>query len=92
MLTARHSQTALLLSGRSPNARSLKTLLFGVQPLDVLTFLTMSGLLLAIALIASYFPAQRASAVDPMRSLRTWHPITTSQQFPSRGGPGSRRV
>jgi ABC-type lipoprotein release transport system permease subunit len=35
------------------------------------TFTAMSALMLAVALIASYIPARRASAVDPMRSLRT---------------------
>jgi ABC-type lipoprotein release transport system permease subunit len=39
--------------------------------MDVVTFTAMSALMLAVALIASYIPARRASAVDPMRSLRT---------------------
>jgi predicted permease len=51
--------------------RLLKTLLFGVQALDLPTFLAMSILMLAVALLASYVPARRASAVDLMRSLRT---------------------
>ena len=51
--------------------RFLETLLFGVQPVDALTFVGMSSVMLAIALLATYVPARRASAVDPMQSLRT---------------------
>ena len=50
--------------------RFLESLLFGVQAIDAFTFVGMSSLILAIALLASYVPARRASAVDPMQSLR----------------------
>jgi predicted permease len=50
--------------------RFLTTLLFGVEPLDASTFVAMSSVMLAVALLASYIPARRASAVDPVRSLR----------------------
>jgi ABC-type antimicrobial peptide transport system permease subunit len=49
--------------------RFLTSLLFGLEALDPSTFGVMSGLMLAVALIASYVPARRASAVDPMQSL-----------------------
>jgi ABC-type antimicrobial peptide transport system permease subunit len=51
--------------------RFLATLLFGVQALDGSTFVVMSSVMLAVALLASYVPARRASAVDPMESLGT---------------------
>jgi hypothetical protein len=51
--------------------RVLDTLLFGVGKLDVLTFAVMSAVMVAVALLASYIPARRASSVDPMRSLRS---------------------
>jgi hypothetical protein len=50
--------------------RVLDSLLFGVRPIDVPTFAAMSAVMLGVALLASYIPARRASAVDPMRSLR----------------------
>jgi predicted permease len=49
----------------------LGSLLFGVQPLDLVTFLAMSGSMAVIGLMASYLPARRASNVDPIESLRS---------------------
>ena len=49
--------------------RVLDTLLFGVAAIDVPTFAVMAGLMLAIAMLASYLPARRASTVDPLQSL-----------------------
>ncbi|HEX7049836.1 MAG TPA: ABC transporter permease [Longimicrobiales bacterium] len=50
--------------------RILASLLFGVGTLDVPTFTAMAAVMLAVAALASYIPARRASAVDPMRALR----------------------
>jgi predicted permease len=50
--------------------RVLESLLFGVEAVDPLTFGGMSVFMLAVALLASYIPARRASSVDPVRSLR----------------------
>ena len=50
--------------------KALTTLLFGVQPLDIGTFVAMSVSMVAVGLLASYMPARRASLVDPMESLR----------------------
>ncbi len=51
--------------------RFLSSLLFGVETLDPWIFGAMGAVMVAVALLASYLPARRASAVDPMRSLRT---------------------
>jgi putative ABC transport system permease protein len=50
--------------------RVLDNLLFGVEAINVLTFVAMSGVMVGVALLASYGPARRASAADPMTSLR----------------------
>ena len=51
-------------------ARSLEGLLFEVTPGDPRTFLGMVVVLTAVATIAGYLPARRASAIDPMMALR----------------------
>ena len=50
--------------------RYIQTLLFGVGRLDVAAFAGMSAVMLAVALLASYIPARRASRVDPVVALR----------------------
>jgi len=45
-------------------------MLFGVGPLDLATWITVSGGVLAVACIASYLPARRACRVDPASALR----------------------
>jgi predicted permease len=52
-------------------ARSIASLLFQVQPTDASTFFAVAALFCAVALAACYFPARRATHVDPMISLRT---------------------
>jgi ABC-type antimicrobial peptide transport system permease subunit len=50
--------------------RLLSTLLFGVRPWDPAVFLSAPLILTAIALLAVWLPAARASKVDPMQALR----------------------
>lgn len=51
--------------------RLMKSILFGISPLDPLTYTVALGALMLAAVFASYLPARRASAVDPMEALRT---------------------
>jgi ABC-type antimicrobial peptide transport system permease subunit len=51
-------------------ARSLRTLLFQIEPSDPLPFVAIAGLLLAVAGLACYLPARRATQVDPVMALR----------------------
>jgi putative ABC transport system permease protein len=52
-------------------ARLMTNLLYGVAPLDLPTFTLMPALLLAIAMLACYLPARRATRVDPLIALRS---------------------
>ena len=48
----------------------MSALLFGVDPLDAVTYAAVSALLAAAALLATYLPAHRASRIDPIAALR----------------------
>jgi predicted permease len=50
--------------------RIMSAFLFGVGPLDPITYAVVSGTLAAVALLATYLPARRASRVDPLVALR----------------------
>ena len=48
----------------------MKSLLFGISPLDPLTYAVVPLVLVAATVLASYLPARRAAAVDPVEALR----------------------
>jgi putative ABC transport system permease protein len=50
--------------------RVMKTMLFGVGATDPITFITIPLVLLAVALLATYLPARRATRTDPIVALR----------------------
>jgi ABC-type antimicrobial peptide transport system permease subunit len=49
---------------------ALATLLFGVRPTDVVSFVGMPLVLIVVATLAAYVPARRASRIDPVRALK----------------------
>jgi predicted permease len=49
----------------------MKSLLFGVSPMDPLTYAAIPLVLAGCAAVASYLPARRAAGVDPMEALRS---------------------
>jgi putative ABC transport system permease protein len=49
---------------------AMKSQLFGIRPLDPITFLTATALLVAVVAAATLLPARRAARTDPMRALR----------------------
>jgi predicted permease len=50
---------------------AVRGLLFGVTPLDPLTFVIVPAILCVVALLAAWLPARRASRIDPVRALRS---------------------
>jgi ABC-type antimicrobial peptide transport system permease subunit len=61
---------AVGLLGALAAARTLSTLLYGVEPNDPATLAAVVALLGGVALLASYLPARRAAATDPLDSLK----------------------
>src|SRR5262245_22650361 len=61
---------ALGLIGSYGLTRLMRKLLFEVKPTDAMTYLIVAGGLIAIALVACYLPARRATKIDPLVALK----------------------
>ena len=61
---------AIGLAGAAALTRLMSSLLFGVAALDPVTYAVVAATLIAAAALASYFPARRATTVNPIQALR----------------------
>jgi predicted permease len=61
---------AIGLAAAAGLTRLMKSLVFGISPVDPLTFTAVPAILFAATVLASYLPARRAAAVDPSETLR----------------------
>jgi putative ABC transport system permease protein len=62
---------ALGIGGTVLVGRTMQSTLYGVAALDFSVIASVTAVLFATALLASYLPARRAAGIDPMRALRT---------------------
>jgi predicted permease len=62
--------TALGLGGSAILSHAISGVLYGVAPTDSLTYLSVTVLLIGVAMLAAYLPARRATRLDPMAVLR----------------------
>ncbi len=56
-------------AGAAAVSRVLASLLYGISPLDPISFVAAASILGAVALAANLIPAGSASRIDPMRAL-----------------------
>ncbi len=62
--------TVIGLAAAAGLTRLMKSVLFGISPVDPLTYTAVPLVLVAATVLASYLPARRAAAVDPVETLR----------------------
>ena len=48
----------------------MTSLLFGVEPIDTVTFIAVAIVLAAVVLVACLIPARRAAKIDPLEALK----------------------
>ena len=65
------SGTAIGVVASLALARLIRSLIFQVSPTDPATFISVSAVMIAVALLACYIPARRATRADPMQALRS---------------------
>lgn len=65
------SGLTLGLPGAILASRLIANQLFGLKPIDPITFSAVCGIMAFVVITASYLPARRAASIEPMRALRT---------------------
>jgi len=58
------------IAGAFALTRYMTTLLFGVKPVDVITFVGVAVVLVVVVFVACLIPARRAAKIDPLQALR----------------------
>jgi len=58
------------ITGASLLTRSIESFLFGVSPMDAQTYITVTGVLVLVAMVATLVPARRATTVHPVEVLK----------------------
>ena len=58
------------IAGAFAVTRYMTALLFGVEPVDVITFVGVAVVLAAVVFVACLIPARRAAKIDPLEALR----------------------
>jgi len=58
------------VAGAVAVTRYMTSLLFGVKPIDTVTFIAVAVVLAAVVLVACFVPARRAAKIDPLEALR----------------------
>ena len=61
---------AIGLGAAAGLTRLMSTLLYGITPLDPMTYAVVPVILVITTVLASYLPARRAMSVDPVEALR----------------------
>jgi len=62
---------AIGLAAAAGLTRLMSTLLYGITPLDPVTYVVMPVILVIATVLASYLPARRAATVDPVEALKS---------------------
>ena len=61
---------AIGLAGAIGLSKALASVLYGVSATDPVTFISVAVIMLAVALVACFFPARKATKVDPLTAMR----------------------